>query len=564
MSLSKKTFLYSIILALAMTAFIIGYFVFMLPSLYVDYVMRSNLKSVTEIHRGFTADRSYDNLTVKNPSSTYSLEIPRSGTNIFVTGKFFRASVDVHDEELQEYFGRIKSMLDDLDATDGTGEIPDSEKPENSEVLSREDFSALWALLKKKLGGSFGQDSPKADHPLVFEVEPKNDQGIYREEYSRIHRISDNFTIFEAGVTDNDYSYTTYAAFSSTKDAFLFTFLPTMTPQMDEIRPIVAESTPMIVTVVFLLVLLSSRFFSGKIVNPIIHLAGQAEAAAGSLTETALKPANPPAQTDGYCPAAHIFDMDRKDEIGALSHALRELYARLRGSYLALAEKNEILEEENERQEVFLRATSHQLKTPITAALLLVEGMKNHIGKYKDTDAWLPEVKKHLLSMRKIVEDVLYLNYPTGQMQREALALEVLMEELLSLYAVQTEAKRLQVHLTGNGNVYADRQILKEILDNLLSNAVQYTPPKSRIEIKLEQTAEKTSLAIKNYGVTIPEELLPDIFEPFVTGSKEGAGKGLGLYVASYYSRLSGIRLSVKNGEDCVCSLLECPIPFTA
>ena len=89
MGLSKKTFLYSILLAAVMTVFITGYFVFMLPSLYVSYVMRSNLESVTEIHKGYMEDKSYDNLTVKNPSSTYSLEIPREGNRLFVSGKFF-------------------------------------------------------------------------------------------------------------------------------------------------------------------------------------------------------------------------------------------------------------------------------------------------------------------------------------------------------------------------------------------------------------------------------------------------------------------------------------------
>ena len=52
MGLRKKTFLYSVVLAVIMIAFIIGYFVLMLPSLYVDYVMNSNLESVVEIQRG--------------------------------------------------------------------------------------------------------------------------------------------------------------------------------------------------------------------------------------------------------------------------------------------------------------------------------------------------------------------------------------------------------------------------------------------------------------------------------------------------------------------------------
>ena len=557
MGLSKKTFLYSIILAAGMTAFVTGYFVFMLPSLYVDYVMRSNLESAMEIHRGYVKDRSYDNLTVKNPSATYSLEIPREGTDISVSGKYFRLTVDVRDEELQTYLERIKGMINSMEKMDsaaGNSGSSGPEIPESAKPLDEEDFTALWHLLKEKLTGN---TSLTGDYPLAFEIEQKGNQGAYREEYSRTHQSPDGFLVFEAGVSDNDYSYTTYIAFSAVENAFLFTVLPTMTPQMEEIRPIVGESMPMIVAVVFLLVLLSSRLFSGKIVNPIIHLAGQAQAASDFSTDFS-------AASSG----TRIFDADRRDEIGVLSHALRELYEKLHGSYLALAEKNKILEEENLRQEVFLRATSHQLKTPITAALLLVDGMRNRIGKYSDTDTWLPEVKKQLLSMRKIVEEVLYLNYRTDQMNAEPSALEILLEELLNLYSVQIDAQKLEVHLTGSGTVRADREVLKKILDNLLSNAVQYTPPGGQIEIIIAETAKKdeksgelppapqVNLSIRNYGVMIPEELLPNIFEPFVSSSESGCGKGLGLYVASYYCRLSGIGLTVENGNNCVCSLL--------
>ena len=93
----------------------------------------------------------------------------------------------------------------------------------------------------------------------------------------------------------------------------------------------------MIVTVIFLLVLLASRFFSGQIVNPIIRLSGQAASAAiFSPQEGAL--------SDKAGSDAPFFDMGRRDEIGILGHTLSRLYERLYGSYLALAEKNKILD----------------------------------------------------------------------------------------------------------------------------------------------------------------------------------------------------------------------------
>lgn len=321
-------------------------------------------------------------------------------------------------------------------------------------------------------------------------------------------------------------------------DAFIITVFPTMTPRMEEITPVVMGSLPMIIAVIFLVVLISSGFFSGKIVNPIIRLASHAESV--GLAEH-------------FEPDEFMLMSDSRDEIGALGRNLHELYGKLRENYGELERKNRLLEEENERQEVFLRASSHQLKTPIAAALLLVEGMINEVGKYKDAKAYLPEVKKQLLSMRKIVEDILYLNYRAENLQQEEVAVEALVRELTENYAVQTENKGLRVTVAGDGVVSADREILKKIIDNLLSNAIQYTPKQQEIAIEISSEA----VCITNYGVTIEEKLLSNVLEPFVSSDGGGKGKGLGLYVAAYYSRLMGYELkidNIKNGVQAVLS----------
>ncbi len=544
MGLSKKTFLYSIILAVIMTVFILGYFVLMLPSLYVDYVMDSNLKLVMEIQEGYMEDRTYDGLAVKNPSSVYTMEIPDEGTEIYVSGKFFKMTVKIQDEELLVMLDSVRKMMDDMGDNGITG---GTAKEKGESTTGGENGSAdgentgrkpeyllkLWEQIK----GKFTEENLFAENcPVAVQVEGKEKQGIYREEYSKIHRTEGNSFVYEGGVSDGDYSYTTYVAMGRVKDAFIITVLPTMTPRMEEIRPVVMGSLPMIGAVMFLLVLLASRFFSGKIVNPIIRLAGYAESVRA---------------LDGY--ESEAFISDSEDEIGALGRALHELYRELSEKYQELELKNKALEEENERQEVFLRATSHQLKTPVTAALLVVEGMMNEVGKYKNTKEYLPEVKKHLLSMRKIVEDILYLNYHAENMQKEELALEALVQELIRTYKVQADDKGLDVSIRGSGMVKADREMMKKIVDNILSNAVQYTPEGQRIEIE----AGTGELYVKNYGVSIDPQILPNIFEPFVSSDESRKGKGLGLYVASYYSRLSGCELKVENIENGVQARLK-------
>ena len=135
MGLRKKTFLYSIALAVIMTAFVIGYFVLMLPSLYVDYVMNSNLESAWNIQKGYMENKSYDNITVKNPSAAFSLEIPDEGCEIYVTGKFFRAELTIRNDRLQTILDDIRNILINTEQSDDLQYI---------EVSEFEEIAALW------------------------------------------------------------------------------------------------------------------------------------------------------------------------------------------------------------------------------------------------------------------------------------------------------------------------------------------------------------------------------------------------------------------------------------
>lgn len=539
MKLSRKTFLYSIILAAGMVALIIIYFVLMLPQLYVDYVMDSNLQSVADIQEGYMEKGNYDGLEVKNPSTVYTVEIPMEGEQVIVTGKFLKMTLVIRDEELSAILEDIRGMMKEgkgLELLENSPKMQEENRDikeenretsgESGERYTKEELLDLWNGMKDKF---LTEEMISGEYPVEARLEFKEDRSIYKEEYHKFHRISDEVMVYEYGVSDKDYGYTTYIAMGRTEDAFVMTVLPTMTPRMEEIAPVVMGSLPMIVTVVFLAVLVASGYFSRKIVNPIIRLAGHAESTRG-VEDFSAKP----------------FETDSRDEIGTLAGALNELYDRLRESYGELEVQNRALEEENERQEVFMRASSHQLKTPVAAALLLVEGMINEVGKYKDTKAYLPEVKKQLLSMRRIVEDILDLNHRARNPEREMIAVEALVKEVLKAYEVQAENCKLTLTMVGEKNFCSDREMVKKIIDNLISNSVQHTPIGERIEIEIDEK----SLCIRNHGSHIDEKLLPNIYEPFVSSDSREKGKGLGLYVAAYYCRVLGCTLEIRNIEE--------------
>jgi signal transduction histidine kinase len=510
MRLSKKTFCYSILISLVLVLFVLMYFAFMLPSLYVEHTGDEYLESIVKVQEGYSKNRSYQGLEVRNPTGSASLEIPFEGNRIYLAGKAFRITMEIKDPELQEIVSELRDAVRDAESFADV-DIPDI------------DFEKIKDRLQ------LGESGPLPDL-LSFQIDVDEEIDNIQTRKGKIHQISDKMIVFEGGMKDKDNDYTTYIAAGKTGDALIFSFLPVTTPQMKEIRPIVLGSLPMITAVVFLLVLIASQMFSRKIVNPVIRLANYAENIKDS----------------GYIEMAPL-EIREKDEIGELGMILNELYEKLRQQYQELEDKNRTLARENKRQEVFLRASSHQLKTPITAALLLTEGMMSEIGKYKETKKYLPEVKKQLLSMRKIVEDILYLNHSADHMQWESVSMNLLIKEALDSYRIPAGEKRLSFACEEQAvQVITDAEIMRKILDNLLSNAVSYTPEGGNIAIRLSEN----ELEIFNTGSHIDEELLPHIYEPFVSSDTREKGRGLGLYVISYYLDLLGMKIEIVNEEN--------------
>lgn len=528
MKLGHRNLFYSIILAGIILLFIIGYFVYMLPSLYVEYTMAQNLKAIKIQHRAYVENGNYNNIQVRNPTACYSIEIPDGENRILITGKLLSAELTLKDERLITVFEEIYGMIKDFQSTT---DKPDYKK---SEKQIQEKLKKWETILREAF-------TDEVSLPVDIEL-IKNEYFANGENsgYQNTYFISDNFFVIESGIKNNDISYSNYIALEKTKNSLIISLLPVVTPDMNEIRPIVLQSIPMLIVVILLLVLLFSQVYSKGIVTPIVQLVGHTQR---------MK------QNSSF----RILPMEkklknRKDEIGTLTATIEGLYYKIKENY-------EKLEEEIQRQEILLRASSHQLKTPISAALLLSDGMIHKIGKYKETDKYLPKVKEELLSMRKIVEDILYLNHSCENLEFQNIEIIKLIENQLSSYRIAIADKQINICLEAQRTVkvMTDETIFSRIFDNLLSNAVNYTPERETIKI-IVKTDE---LVIQNFGVQIDHDILPHIFDAFVSGRHEQKDSekrhGLGLYIASYYARKAGIKIEVYNDKNSVTAALHFP-----
>lgn len=482
----------------------------MLPSLYVNYMQERNYASVEQLQKSYMKKGNYQNLEVNNPTGTVTVEIPLTGDTIYLVNKFIKVTVNVKNQKLLELLDKMRYYAKNTD------EIKN---------ISLKEFDPEGIMKDLVTDIKLPEN-----YPLKFNVEFYKNENAFRQLSSKIHMVSDDIVIFESNITDGNNYYTSYIASGITDKAIEITLVSVMSPRIEEISPVIVQSLPMIIAVALLLVIISSQIFSRLIINPVIRLANHAE-----YMKDAKNLKLEPILVIGH------------DEISSLGESLNGLYQRIQESYQELEDKNLMLAEENERREVFLRASSHQLKTPLTAALLLVQGMMNEVGKYKDIKEYLPQVKQQLQSMQKIVEDILYLNHCSQNLNPEPVELSEVLEECKSFYHVQLEERALQVESEGKSlTVITDRELLKKILDNLLSNAVNFTPQGGRIKIVFDHRG----LSITNFGITIDEELLPHVFDPFVTSITNNKGHGLGLYVVAYYAKVLNYRIQLNNAED--------------
>lgn len=229
----------------------------------------------------------------------------------------------------------------------------------------------------------------------------------------------------------------------------------------------------------------------------------------------------------------------RDDEIGKLMDNLNELHSKLY-DYTAY------LQNENKQKDIFIKASSHQLKTPIASAIMLTNSMIDKIGKYKDRDRYLLVLKEELLYIKKMVDRILRMNTYDENI-KSTLNMKQLCQNIIEKYRILLENNHLQYEIKGELAVHLNEDMMVFILDNLIENAIKYTQD-SKVQILLENNCIK----VINYNASIQKENLQYIFEPFFREVQDNTGTGLGLYVSKYYARKMGLTLNVRSVNNTV------------
>ena len=216
MGLGRKNLLYSMALAVGLLLFLVGYFICMLPSLYVDYVCEQNLRSVLAQHRAYMECGTYEAVRVRNPTACFSVEIPVSGDYVLLTGKAFSAEVRLRDQRLREVLDRCREGL--FKAWDA----------------GAEDSEELWEELGKnleELGEILAETGQGGNLSVGVRLRYQRDiEDEFSNESVRVHTYSDGCVVIEAGVQVLGDRYTNYVAMEKTEKRIVFSILPAVTP----------------------------------------------------------------------------------------------------------------------------------------------------------------------------------------------------------------------------------------------------------------------------------------------------------------------------------------------
>jgi signal transduction histidine kinase len=235
-----------------------------------------------------------------------------------------------------------------------------------------------------------------------------------------------------------------------------------------------------------------------------------------------------------------------RDEVGVLGESFNHMA--------------ESLERAEQNRQAMTADIAHELRTPIAIQRAHLEALQD--GVYPMTVENLQPVLEQTELLTRLVEDLRTLALADAgalKLERGPTDLSDLVRRVVERFRPEAERRedRLDLQITEDpalGSVSVDSVRIEQIINNLISNALRYTPDGGAIRVSLRREANWATLRVEDTGPGIPEEAMPRLFERFYrvdkSRSREAGGTGLGLAIARQLALAHGGDLTAENLKE--------------
>ncbi len=224
-------------------------------------------------------------------------------------------------------------------------------------------------------------------------------------------------------------------------------------------------------------------------------------------------------------------------ELQPLIGSMNALLARLKEAFAA--------------QQRFVQDAAHELRTPLTALKLQVENLKPQLDEGQTA-----RLESGIERMQRLIEQLLRLarqEAPPQSMSAAPTDVAAVLRQAIGDLAPLAAARGIDLGLTAAepAEVPADARDLRSVFDNLLENALRYTPAGGRVDVSLKQVDGTPQVEFLDTGPGIPPELLERVFDRFYRVLGTGTqGSGLGLAIARSAAGRAGLSIELVNRND--------------
>jgi signal transduction histidine kinase/ActR/RegA family two-component response regulator len=263
------------------------------------------------------------------------------------------------------------------------------------------------------------------------------------------------------------------------------------------------------------------------------------------------------------------FNAKVKDELGTLADSFDEMADGLVDSITELEDAVLEANKANASKGEFLARMSHEIRTPMNAIIGMNNIVKKRLGEktvdVEDTQSYVNQIdtsSQHLLGLLNDILDISKIDSGKIELAEETVDLSKLSDTVVSIIQPRCDEKKISFHATFDvplpASFLTDSLRLRQVLINLLGNAVKFTPEHGKIELSIAQKEKEDDKAlvefsVRDSGIGMSESTLAVLFQPFEQGnrqiSRRYGGTGLGLAISRRIVQLLGGDISVESKE---------------